>query len=487
MMLMTRPAFEVVPIGGNCHTINDHGKTVAIVTSQGYIDWLLKSPMQEGPLLKSIRKETHLSYTLGLKLLLITPTPATLLRSFRCETADSGSVVILHGEGETEDGNFLSRTSAVLRTDAAASRYEWRLSTTLVCRAEKPVPVAWIEYNNVYPARAGLCLFWSRHKEYSCTLMTDRDGTVWRFPHQHTLHYTRKISKLHFAEGTMAGFFGEKTGSPVVIVEKSPLEPDWAICDMYYDLHCGARPVAPLQQGQSLVFVYTVKYLGAEESERLLAQSTPIPILPEDFAQHDYPRLDLGLNTFNAPVGIDRPDEASTFRTDPPRRVWDRETGHSSKGSLRLTNEVPMENAWPAAPPSNIPPGSRLSISAKVRTLNVEGKGIFIRLKYHTFVWHPKPHVEWPITLESKPVNGSTAGWVTITVPDLKVPAEHFDYLVLLEVVLDGKGTAWLTEMDLDFEEAPLAEAQIERERGRRRAVARKAKKTAAAGASATA
>jgi len=49
-------------------------------TSQGYIDWFLKSPLQDGSLLTSIKKETHLSYTLGFKILLITPTPGTELK-----------------------------------------------------------------------------------------------------------------------------------------------------------------------------------------------------------------------------------------------------------------------------------------------------------------------------------------------------------------------------------------------------------------------
>ncbi len=483
---MTKPIFDVVPIGGNCYTINDHSRTVAIVTSQGYIDWLLKSPLQPGRLLTAIRKETHLSYTLGLKLLLITPTPATQLQSFRWEKADGGSVLILRGHGITKDGAFVSDTEAVLCTDPAASRYEWRLTTTLTCSARESVSLRWVEYNNVYPAKAGLCLFWSRHKEYCCTLMVDREGTVWRFPHQHTLHYSKKISELHFAEGTMAGFFGEKTGSPIVLVEKSPLEPDWAICDMYYDLHCGARVTEPIKPGESVTFVYTVKYLSREESDALLSKSRPVEITQDDLRSHDFPRLDLGLNSFTSPAGIDRPDEASAFKTAPPSRVWDRDVGHVSKGSLRLTNEEPCENVWPAVPPSNIPPGSRLKIRAKVKTQNVIGKGIFIRLKYHTFVWHPEPHVEWPLVLESSPVNGTTDGWVTIALPELKVPEEHFDYLVLLEVVLDGKGVAWLTEMDLDFEEASLQADEIHKQVGKQKPVSRRARKKAPAGAGAT-
>jgi len=451
---MSSPRFEVVDVGKNCYTINDNGRTVALVTSQGYIDWLLKSPMQEGPLVSSIRKETHLSYTLGLKLLLITPNPATLLTDFSYELQDGGGRLELTGRGATEDGRFTSCTVATLRTNAGESRYEWHLATTIKCHADEPMTVRGLEYNNVYPGRCGRCMFFAPEKEYNCTLVTDRNGVVWKFPHQHVLHYGRKLSELQFAEGSMGGFFGEDTGSPVVIVNKSSVPPDWGICDMYYDLHCCARPDRPMEPGEEWKFKYVVKYIGRAESEQYLEAARPVPITEDDWRRHDYPRFDLGMNSFTDNVKIDRLDDASGFRQAPPKKVWDRNTGHSTKGSLRITNEQPEETVWSAEPPTQIPAEHKLNITGMFKTSNVTGKGAFIRVRYHTFVWHPTPHVEWVETLESTPVTGTTPGWVKVSVPELHVPEEHFDYLVWIDVVLDGSGTAWLTDVDIDLQPA---------------------------------
>ena len=91
-----------------------------------------------------------------------------------------------------------------------------------------------------------------------------------------------------------------------------------------------------------------------------------------------------------------------------------------------------------------------------VKTTGVEGSGVFIRLRYHTFVWHPTPHVEWARTLQSEPVSGTTDGWVAISVPPLEVPEKEFDYLIWFDVVLNGKGTAWVTDVEVDLQDVPV-------------------------------
>ena len=459
---MSKARFEVVGIGSGRCTINDGGRTVAFVTPQGYIDWLLKSPMQEGPLLTSIRKDTHLSYTLGLKILLITPTPPTLLKDFSYRIEDGGSRLVLTGLGETPNGRVASETTASLHVDESVGRYEWEMETIITNRSDKPITATGLEYNNVYPGKTGRCMLYAPSKEYNCTLMVDRDNTAWKFPHQHQLHYSRKINTLTFARGSMAGFFGEETGSPVVIVKECSEPPDWAICDMYYDLHCCARPAGALEPGESWRFRYTVKYLGKAESAKVLASAKPIPIDAEDRKAYEMPRLELGVNRFDRSVNIDQADDASAFRPRPPKFVWDRDTGHSTRGSLRITNDRSEEAVWSAAPPSQIPDLTRLSISGMVRTQNVDGKGVFIRVRYHTFVWYPTPHVEWVKTLESTPVTGTTPGWVRVAVPELAVPGEHFDYLVWIDMVLEGKGVAWLTDVDVDLQTVRAEKPSLE-------------------------
>jgi hypothetical protein len=266
------------------------------------------------------------------------------------------------------------------------------------------------------------------------------------------MHYGRKTSALQFAPGTLAGFFDEPGGNPVVVVNSASIAPDWGICDMYYDLHSGGRVPQPLQPGGQVEFNYTIKYLNAAESAALFARAKPIAVTDADRARHAYPRVELGLNHFDRAVHLDCLDDASGFRPAPPKKVWDRENGCARKGSLRITNALSEETVWGIEPPSQIPAETTLSIRAKARTQDVHGRGFFVRVKYFTFEWHPTPHVIYAQTLETTPLTGTTDGWVSIQIPELRVPREHFDYLVSIEVVLDGSGVGWVTDMDVDLQ-----------------------------------
>jgi len=294
---MDHPNFEVIHVGGNCYTVNDRGQTVAIVTSQGYIDWLLRSPMDRGKLIREVRKETHMCYTRGLKLMLVCPHlrpiapegTAARLADFSYRVEDHGRRLVLVGEGESKRGDFVNRTEAELTTDERGIRYEWRLTTTITNASDAPQPIHHLEYNNVYPSLAGRCFLFAPQKQYNCTLMTDADGEVWAFPHQHQMHYGRKIAALEFAEGSTAGFFGESTGSPVVIVDRCTAPPDWAICDMYYDLHCMARAEGAWAPDETFEVEYRVKYLTDAESKEMRSRARSVPVTDADRESHQCP------------------------------------------------------------------------------------------------------------------------------------------------------------------------------------------------------
>ncbi len=456
---MSEISFTVEDIGPGCWAVNDGGRTAAYVTSQGYIDWLLKSPLDDGPRLTSLKKETHLSYTLGLKLLLFPPHLCEKIVGKKYEIMDGGARLRLSAVSRSKDGNFEAYTEAVLSADEMRARYFWTCRSCIACTADEPVNISGVEYNNIYPGKCGRCFMFAPDKEFDRTLITDRDGAVWEFPHQHLMHYGGKLEALRFAEGSVAGFFGREKASPVVEVLKASHEPFWGICDMYYDLHCMARIPAPVEPGRKIEFEYLIKYLSDKDSAALKAKARRIPVTEEDRERHDYPRLALGMNSFMCAVDIGGADDSSGFRQKPPHKVWDREAGHRTKGSLRLWNDKGDALVWSAEPPTQIPAKKLLKIKALVKTEGAEGRGLFIRLRYHTFVWHPTPHVEWTKTLESKPVNGSTGCWLPITVPSLEVPEEDFDYLLWFDVVLEGKGTAWVTDVDIDLQDAPIRKA----------------------------
>ena len=187
----------------------------------------------------------------------------------------------------------------------------------------------------------------------------------------------------------MAGFFGEQDGSPVCVIHEGSGEPAWDICDMYYDLHCCARLSQPINPGDVLQWRYTIKYLTPAETRPLIRAARPVTVTQEDWDRHAYPRLELGLNDFDRPVMIDRLDDASGFRVRPPACVWDRAVGHTSRGSLRLCNSQSMETVWSAEPPTQIPAESEFTLVAMVKTEKVSGKGVYLRVRYHTFVWEP--------------------------------------------------------------------------------------------------
>ena len=432
--------------------INEGNRTVAYVTRHGYIDWLLISPDDEGTLLSHLDVETHLSYTLGLKMLLCSPHPemGTML-TITHDILDDGTKVRLVGESTDTQGLWKDRHIATLSLNPQTRRFEWAFQTEMTCIASAPVTLQWLEFNNVYPGKAGRCMLYEKEKEFDRTLMVDKAGTVWNFPHQHAMHYTVKIQTLSFAEGAMAGFFGSVM-NPVVVIEKSTLEPDWAICDMFYDLHCGARTPSPIAPGTTHRWTYTVKYLDQKEAEALERKARALPMTAADYQRHHYPRLALGQNDFKTPIGIDRYDDGSCFVVAPPTKVWDKQTGPKGKGSLRITNETAQETAWSAAPPSIVPPGTKLRLTALVKAQDVEGKGMFLRFRAHRYLWRPTPHVEWSAPLESPSVNGTTQDWVQVTTPEMVTPKELVDGLVWIDVVLDGKGTAWLADVGVELQ-----------------------------------
>ena len=460
--------FEIVklnPEGG--YAINDYGRTVALVTQGDYVDWLLLSPLQDGPLIDTIHKDTHLSYVQGYKFVLHCPyircageesRKGTAITRFDYRVEEGGKRLVLIGEAAKPDGPFVSRTEATLYVTEDGGRYEWELRTVVTNTSEHAKKIELLEYNNVYPALAYRGILHGDKKEFDCTLMQDKDGTVWEFSHQHSLHYGKKIDTLQFGTQSWAGFFGSPNSCPVVIVKASDVPLHWGICDMYYDLHCNITPPHTFGPHGQLAFHYLVKYLSPAEARLWAGSTRKISINDADKSLHDYPRFDFGFNPFNRGVHIDLPDEACCFRPQPPEKVWDRETGNRTKGSLRLTSRGETV-VWSTEPPIHVINGTKLRMTGFARVKNVTGKGFFLRLQYYHFCWHPTPGF-YPIkTLESEALTGTTDGWVNVLLPELDVPHGPVeDGLLRLEVVMEGSGVGWVTEINLEVETVELAQ-----------------------------
>jgi hypothetical protein len=446
--------FLVRSINLKCQAIDDaDGKTVAFVTPQGYVDWLLRSPLEPGERLAEIDKERHLGNVRGLMFRLHLPHFSDQMTGVSVEVSQSSDRVIVVGLSVSGDGRLRGECRAELGIDAATGRYAWQMETKLSCAGAEPVVLPMVEYNNILPARVGGRFLWEQQKAFNCTLVEDRDGAVWEFPHQHTMHYKRHIDLLRSAVGGWGGFFGEEF-NPVVSVEASTGDPVWAICDAYYDFHCQSRQTQPLVPGTEWAWRYRLHWLDAAQAKPLQEKARRVTVTDEDLKLHCGARLALGLNDFRGPARIDAADEASAFIPDGQSRFWETSGGPSGNGLVRLASNQASETVWLARDASQIPPSSRLKIRGLMR---VAGEGnLYFRLRPHVFHWQPQPHLEWLPVVASRPLGDTAGEWVEFTLPDFVRTPQERDTEIKFELVLDGPGTGELAELNVELSPCPI-------------------------------
>jgi len=452
--------FSVRSINLDCSAIDDAtGQTVAYVTPQGWVDWLLREPGQPGEHLESIDKETHLGNVRGLKFNLHVQHPSTgTIRGIDIRTSAQGNKVIVSAQS-TRDNGLRAECRAELGVSADTGRYEWHLVTRLECTSPTPLDLPWIEYNNILPAATGGRFLFERRKKFNRFLIEDKDGVVWEFPHQHVLDYRpynggqeRKPIPLRGAAGNWGGFFGE-AWNPVLTVDACDGEPCWGICDAYLDFHCSTRFNRAMQPGEARTWRYHIHWLDADQAKQLQANARRYPVSEADWKERSGARLGLGFNDFRKSVQLDGVDEGSAFIPDGRERFWEKSGGPDNHGIVKMVSGKPGELIWPAAiiNPTQMPSASRLRIRGKMR---VEGDcRLFFRLRPHIFSWRPKPHVDWLPVVCSKPVGDTAGRWVEFAVPEYARTAREVDTELAIELVLDGPGTGSMSSLDVVLED----------------------------------
>ena len=335
--------FSHRPLPGNCYAIDDGEKTIATISSQGVVDWLLRTPRDEGHLVELLRKETSLDHTLGVKIELKSQHPKGFLRTLEITPSADGQSIHHKATGETADGAYQSVCDYDLRVEGKgdASRYYWDLAMTIqyvgkeprLLMDKRPDRQPFLEFTNVYPGKTGRGMFFAKEKEYTHTLISDVDDVVWSFPHQAKWHYGAHLRALQLKVGTFGAFAGFSEGALKTTVLESNLVPTWGICDMYKDLHCSAFAPKTVQPGESFFYRCRIEFVSVAETDALLQKARLIPVT-EEIRQRfaDVVRFDPGNNSFSNPVYIDRPDETSSFHPSPPEKIWVRRTGLDGQG-----------------------------------------------------------------------------------------------------------------------------------------------------------
>ncbi len=454
--------FSTRLINLGCSTIDDaNGKTVAIVTPQGWVDWLLREPGQPGEHLASIDKETHLGNVRGMKFNLHVQNPQTHLnRSADIQIAGQGQTVRVSAQSTSANGAIRADYCAELSVSPATGRYEWSLVSRLENASAAPLAFAWMEYNNILPADTGGRFLCARRKKFDRCLIEDANHVIWEFPHQHVLDYwligrpgQKKIPNLlPGAVGNWGGFFGEAF-NPIVSVDACDGEPCWGICDAYYDFHCCTRFTAPLQPGGVWNWRYRIHWLDAAQSKPLQDRARRIQVSEVDWQARSGARLGLGFNDFRKSVQLDGVDEGSAFIPDGRERFWEKSGGPDDNGVVRMVSQQAGELIWKAAVigPTQMPPASCLRIRGKMR---VEGAArLFLRLRPHIFEWQPQPHVDWLPVVCSEPVSDTAGRWVEFQVPEYARTALERDTELGIELVLDGPGTGSVSGLDVMLED----------------------------------
>lgn len=464
--LTARPVFQVNAVNNGGYVINDRGRTVALISKHGYVDWLLRTPHEAGELITHIPKETHLSYVRGLKFNLEVPylrdqqtRIGTRIESISFTLGECNEELWISAQGRREDGRFRSLTKAHLSLSSDGLRYEWRLSTTISHLGDTPHTLSEIEYNNILPGQAYRGILHLGEKEFSRTLCEDAEGVVWEFPHQHAYHYGRKLRPLTFGKRSWAGFFDSQAGCPVVTVMESDLPLHWGICDMYYDLHCAAAPPHTFSPGEEVRFDYKISYLLPDEAAALSRHTQRVAFTEAEICENASPRVELGLNRFDECIQIREADDACFFRQAAPARVWEKASGPDQRSALRLTG-TGERLSWGTEPPFHAINGTTLLVSARVQLDGVTGHGFFLRLSYYHYVWDSPAGFQPLTTLESPPLTGSTNGWEIVILPPLEIPAGPVeDGMLKLDLIIEGCGVVRITDIDLKLTGARCAVA----------------------------
>ena len=453
-----RSAFSISIVSPEYIVIEDDRATIArIGRSTGTVDWL-QVKVGEGSKRAVPAQEPHLMNIEGYKFELLPPSVANKgYAAFRLNPNDL-SCKLEHGQPVLRacyrdvDGEFEISSEAVCRVNVATQRYEWEIRYTLTVL--KPFHSPSIEFNNIYPGNCGRGMLFAGSKRYDCTVVQDTDQVYWSFPHQHRFHSKECFPGLTFGVSGFACFLGPRSPDEYLAIDvlHSDMPISWGVCNLLYDHHCcvhvGDRE---LQPGDVLTYRCRVYTLDETQAGEIAGTKQPVPVPAETVAARQYPRFDVGMNTFTEPIRLSEPDEAFCFYPQPPQRVWDTAERYGGSNSLRLENDGDGRLEWMPYSPAALPDGCRVKFAAMVKTEFDSDGDAFLEVAVGH--WSVALNREVMMTTRrSFPLIG-THDWTRVEIDDLRLPAHWCDCSLHVRLAMSGQGRAWFANVLLEAEE----------------------------------
>jgi len=278
----------------------------------------------------------------------------------------------------------------------------------------------------------------------------DAAGRLVRIPSAHL--FCSGLFDIRFAErNAFFAYMGPEHSQVIELLGETPRTTVAHICWAAYDVHVKYVPV--MLQRRYRAHYRIVRY-APDRRRAILAEATDYKPTAVDLEHNNRPTIKMGeACRFDRGFDYAGADESSFWIDfgDVAATRWSRGGGADGTGSLITQSDEPVLAGWrvigsQVAQHLQVAPGRRYEITARVRTENLRGKGVWIRYAFQED-WFVRQR--GPIAIEgltgangavvSEAVTG-TSDWTTVTLTTPATPAKATN--IELVIFHDGAGTS---------------------------------------------
>jgi len=415
-----------------------------------------------GPLCLSWRK--HLIYNMEIDLLRVDDKDPSCFRLFVI-TRDTAIRPDINRQNDYKPGNLKEETWLELTYDSAIQSYVYDIRTRLKIRPGSEDFVLsrdnrGLEFGDILPAGANDCFPPRGKKKYTHILYMGTDRKLYNRPQNRHLGPEKK--GIFYSPGGFLAFAAEKQGNPAVefLGDTGSLAVS-EICWAMYDVHFKFRREAQaglIEKGRPLEIHYRFFSLGHEKAEKMLAMSSPDPVL-----EHPMVRcpvfIEDGINFFEPSDEYRRPSDKWFWQMSDTSCYWDWNRGCRKRGSLAISREE-KENGGEGCTGMGSRGKSCWELYAIGKTSSITGR-YEIRAMVKTLEVKGRAYMAWQIknicgeteSIEpsgenveiSESVSGTT-DWKEIRI---ETGENRNGNLGGLYLVMEGSGRCWFDEVQV--------------------------------------